>query len=109
LNDKGWPSDDEFKKRFVRFNLYRSMYDRVVMSALEDAVQAKSEPVVLAGCSIEHFMPRSVDDADEDGKTWTDALGAGWREVHTEWLDTPGNLTLVGADYNSSMSREPAT
>ena len=24
--------------------------------------------------------------------------------MHAEWLHTPGNLTLVGADYNSEMS-----
>jgi len=104
LRAKGWPSDDEFRAKFVRFNLYQSKYDRAVLGALELAIQAKSEPVLLDGCSIEHVMPQTVDDAEDDGRAWIAALGAEWRPVHAEWLHTPGNLTLVGADYNSEMS-----
>lgn len=104
LRAKGWPSDDEFRAKFVRFNLYRSKYDRAVLGALELAIQAKSEPVLLDGCSIEHVMPQTIDDAEDDGRAWIAALGDEWRPVHAEWLHTPGNLTLVGADYNSEMS-----
>lgn len=104
LRAKGWPSDDEFKAKFVRFNLYQSKYDRAVLGALELAIQAKSEPVLLDGCSIEHVMPQTIDDADDDGRAWITALGTQWRPMHAEWLHTPGNLTLVGADYNSEMS-----
>ncbi len=104
LQAKGWPSDDEFKTRFVRFKLYQSKYDRAVLGALELVSQAKSEPVVLEGCSIEHVMPQTIDDDDDDGRAWIAALGNEWRPQHAEWLHTPGNLTLVGADYNSGMS-----
>jgi uncharacterized protein with ParB-like and HNH nuclease domain len=104
LRAKGWPSDDEFRAKFVRFNLYQSKYDHAVLSALELAIQAKSEPVLLDGCSIEHVMPQTIDDAEDDGRAWTAALGTEWRQVHAEWLHTPGNLTLVGADYNNEMS-----
>jgi hypothetical protein len=104
LRAKGWPSDDEFRAKFVRFNLYQSKYDRAVLGALELAIQAKSEPVVLDGCSIEHVMPQTIDDAEDDGRAWIAALGTEWRPLHAEWLHTPGNLTLVGADYNSEMS-----
>jgi hypothetical protein len=104
LSAKGWPTDGEFKSRFARFNLYQSKYDRAVLSALELAIQAKSEPVGLEGCSIEHVMPQVVDEGDDDGKAWIVLLGNEWRQAHAEWLHTPGNLTLVGADYNSGMS-----
>jgi len=107
LRSKGWPSDDEFKAKFVRHNLYQSKYDRAVLSALELAIQARSEPVLLDGCSIEHIMPQTIDEADDDGRAWTAALGVEWRPLHAEWLHTPGNLTLVGADYNSEMSNRP--
>ncbi|WP_437945504.1 DUF262 domain-containing HNH endonuclease family protein [Sorangium sp. So ce296] len=107
LRAKGWPSDDEFRAKFVRFNLYRSKYDRAVLAALELAIQAKSEPVLLDGCSIEHVMPQTIDDAEDDGRAWIAALGEPWRPVHAEWLHTPGNLTLVGADYNREMSSRP--
>jgi hypothetical protein len=105
LRAKGWPSDDEFRAKFVRFNLYQSKYDRAVLDALELASQAKSEPVLLDGCSIEHVMPQTIDDAEDDGRAWVAALGADWRPLHAEWLHTPGNLTLVGADYNSEMAK----
>jgi len=104
LNEKGWPADEEFQRRFLQFNLYQSKYDRTILGALEMAIQVKSEPVGLDGCSIEHIMPRTIDEDDPDGKAWILALGAEWRRVHAEWLDTPGNLTLVGADYNAGMS-----
>jgi hypothetical protein len=70
-------------------------------------VQAKSEPVLLDGCSIEHVMPQTVDEGEDDGRAWIAALGDPWRPVHAEWLHTPGNLTLVGADYNGEMSNRP--
>ncbi|WP_174461990.1 DUF262 domain-containing protein [Myxococcus sp. CA056] len=104
---KGWPSDDEFRAKFVRFNLYQSKYDRTVLAALELAVQAKSEQVLLDGCSIEHVMPQTIDDAEDEGRAWIAALGDPWRLVHAEWLHTPGNLTLVGSDYNREMSNRP--
>ena len=49
LRAKGWPSDEEFRAKFVRLNLYQSKYDRTVLDALERAIQAKSEPVLLDG------------------------------------------------------------
>jgi hypothetical protein len=104
LRAKGWPSDDEFRAKFVRFNLYQSKYDRAVLGALELAIQAKSEPVLLDGCSIEHVMPQTIDETEDDGRAWIAVLGAEWRPLHAEWIHTPGNLTLVGADYNSEMS-----
>jgi hypothetical protein len=101
---KGWPSDGEFKAKFVRFNLYRSKYDRAILEALERASQVRSERVRLDGCSIEHVMPQAIDETGADGRNWAVALGPDWRTAHAEWLHTPGNLTLVGADYNSEMS-----
>ena len=104
FREKGWPADDEFKARFVRFNLYSSKYDRSVLGSLELASQAKSEPVVLDGCTIEHVMPQTIEEDEADGKAWVAGLGEAWKAVHGEWLHTPGNLTLVGADYNVTMS-----
>lgn len=104
LRSKGWPSDEEFRAEFLRFKLYQSKYDRAVLGALEVALQARSEPVGLDGCSIEHVMPQTIDDGDDDGREWIAGLGPEWQPVHAQWLHTPGNLTLVGADYNRSMS-----
>ncbi|MGH7435956.1 MAG: HNH endonuclease family protein [Polyangiaceae bacterium] len=104
LRAKGWPDDMKFVPAFKRMNLYSSKYDRVVISALELSLQRKSEPVGLGGCSIEHVLPQTIVESDDDGRKWIEALGADWKKVKGEWQDTPGNLTLVGDDYNKSMS-----
>lgn len=109
LAGKGVPSDDEFKAKFVRFGLYESKYDKAVLRVLESELQVASEPVVLDGCSIEHVMPQTIDEHEDDGKAWIACLGTAWKSLHAEWLHTPGNLTLVGADYNSGMSNRPFT
>lgn len=104
LTEKGWPSGEEFMARFVRFNPYESKYAKPVLASLEHASQAKSEPVGLDACSIEHVLPQTIDESDDNGRAWIKALGDPWTQAHAEWLHTPGNLTLVGADYNAGMS-----
>jgi hypothetical protein len=34
-------------------------------------------------------------------------LGTDWRAIHERLLHTPGNLTLVGSDYNLMMQKKP--
>jgi hypothetical protein len=51
-------------------------------------------------------MPQSITE-DADGKAWQADLGERWRQVHERWLHTPGNLTLVGKDYNIAMQKKP--
>ena len=105
LMDKGWPSDDTFIPSFQRMNLYGGKYGRAVLEGIEQSIQADSEPVLLDSCQIEHILPQSVTD-DADGKAWQAALGDGWRQVHELWVHTPGNLTLVGSDYNIAMQKK---
>ncbi len=102
FNDKGWPSDTDFMPQFQHMPLYQGSYCRAVLEGIESSSQAASEPVVLTGCSIEHVMPQTIRD-DPDGRAWMAALGDRWSEIHAKWLHTPGNLTLVGSDYNSKM------
>jgi hypothetical protein len=103
LNEKGWPSDPRFTDAFIKTPLYGSKYCDAVLGELELSAQAKSEPVSLDGCSVEHVMPQTINTDDDDGQAWIGALGDDWRAIHGIWLHTPGNLTLVGADYNSEM------
>lgn len=106
LMDKGWPSDDSFIPSFQSLNLYEGQYGRAVLDGIEQSIQADSEPVLLDSCWIEHILPQSVTD-DDDGKAWQAALGDGWRQVHEQWVHSPGNLTLVGSDYNNAMQKKP--
>lgn len=106
LHSKGWPTDEVFGSRFVHFPLYGSKYGRAALDALELAHQAATEPVSLDRCSIEHVVPQSINPGDPDGDDWIAVLGSDWRKHHAEWLHTPGNLTLVGEDYNREMSNK---
>jgi len=107
LKGKGWPDDATFVSKFERMNLYSSKYDREVLLNLENALQASSERVALDKCWIEHVMPQTIVESDEDGAKWVAALGADWKRVKGEWEATPGNLTLVGYDYNIQMQNKP--
>jgi hypothetical protein len=106
LKGKGWPDDASFIPKFERMNLYSSKYDREVLLSLERSIQASSEPVSLDKCWIEHVMPQTIVESDEDGAKWVAALGADWKRVKGEWEATPGNLTLVGYDYNIQMQNK---
>lgn len=106
LHQRGWPDDDRFREAFLRYPLYGSDYGRVILEALEVSVQNPQEPVLLDECTIEHVLPQTIPD-DTDGQTWRTTLGPDWETVHSKWLHTPGNLTLVGSDYNSSMQNRP--
>jgi hypothetical protein len=102
---KGWPHDERFRAAFERMNLYHSGYALAVLARLERSLQRSSEVVSLDQCQIEHVMPQTIGD-DEEGKDWKNSLGEGWEQTWATWLHTPGNLTLVGGDYNASMSNQ---
>ena len=44
-------------------------------------------------------MPQTLSDE------WREDLGSDATDVHNQWLDTVGNLTLTG--YNSELSNKP--
>ncbi|MBE7462368.1 MAG: DUF262 domain-containing protein [Planctomycetes bacterium] len=103
LLSKGWPTNEEFKQGFLTLSIYESPYARAVLSAIERSIQRPAETVDLSGCTIEHIMPQTIHPGDEDGDAWIEALGDNWQIEHLKWLHTPGNLTLVGSDYNIEM------
>jgi hypothetical protein len=57
--------------------------------------------VLDAPPTVEHIMPQSV------SPEWQGALGPLWQQVHSEFLNTFGNLTLVTGEWNSSLSNSP--
>jgi hypothetical protein len=105
LKDKGWPDDGRLATAVLRYNLYHSKYARAVLEGMERRIQ-RSEAVDLSTSTIEHVMPQTIND-DEDGLKWKAALGPEWKRIYDSWLDTIGNLTLVGYDYNILMRNKP--
>ncbi len=94
LLERGWPDDAKFKAAFARFPLYQRGYTREVMEALERA-RAHKEPADLVDAQVEHILPQTMNN------DWRTDLGADAERIHTEWLHTPGNLTLSA--YNLEL------
>lgn len=89
------PSDQEFKESLVSRQIYRSpKLARYILVALEEAHKHK-ETVDTATATMEHIMPQTLNDA------WKCSLGDSWDRIHSQWIDTLGNLTLTG--YNAEL------
>ena len=98
LESKGWPDVGRFKVAFVNFNLYQRGYGRVILETLETAY-GHQEPADLSKAEIEHIMPQTL------SEEWRKDLSDSAEQIHTEWLHTPGNLTLSA--YNQELWNNP--
>jgi len=104
-----WPDDDAVRASLMMMPVYRRLSRgrlRMVLEAIEDYrrgfggshTSAKGEqPVVREECTIEHVMPQKW------GQHWPlpDGVTSGDRD---DLIHTLGNLTLVSAALNPSMS-----
>jgi uncharacterized protein with ParB-like and HNH nuclease domain len=93
-----WPDDGEFSNALVHFPIYGREIARYVLIGLERAHQHK-EPVDTTSATIEHLMPQTL------SEEWKETLGEGYSSIHSQWLDTLGNLTLTG--YNAELGNAP--
>jgi len=98
LESKGWPDALQFESSFRNFNLYERGYGKFILESLEAAHDHK-EPADTSAAEIEHIMPQTL------SATWKKDLGADAERIHSEWLHTPGNLTLSG--YNRELWNNP--
>ena len=92
LLDNNWPSDDDFRESFVRFRLYsnaRTARARLILESLEDSFPRDGSVAITDDTTIEHVMPQSLT------PEWNDMLGIDASDIHSQWLHTPGNLTLT--------------
>ena len=102
LLENRWPTDDDFRRNFVDFSLYsrgRIARTRLILWSLEYSFNHKETPEQTDQITIEHIMPQTLSDE------WKEYLGSDWSDIHTDWLDTVGNLTLSG--YNPELGNKP--
>lgn len=103
----GWPVDNDVIYHFARLPLYTKRdYVRPILDGIEEALDPNVSATALRGAQVEHVMPSTIDE-DADGVHWRTVLGPRWQEVHERLVHSPGNLTLVGADYNMALQRRP--
>ncbi len=86
-----FPSDIEFKNRFVDRNVYYFRNRHYLFEKLENHNQKEISKWV----TLEHIMPQNPNLS----QSWIDDLGPDYKEIQEVYLHTIGNLTLTG--YNS--------
>jgi len=70
-----------------------------VLESLEESFE-HPEPVELTQLTIEHVMPETLTDE------WKNYLGENWKNVHEQYVNTIGNLTLVARPPNSALQNK---
>lgn len=91
-----FPNDEEFMRELTVKDLYNFRSRNYWLCKLENHNQR--ELVNVDECTIEHIMPQNENLSAE----WRQELSENWKEIHTKYLHTLGNLTLTM--YNSEMS-----
>jgi hypothetical protein len=102
-----WPTDEELRRSLTQLPLYRLLkreaLQRTLLALDAHATTARTEPLVPnRKLSVEHLLPQQwetnwplPDDEDSAEREW---------QEREELLHTLGNLTLVTASLNSTLS-----
>jgi hypothetical protein len=93
-----FPTDAEFANAFMNEAQYGRGTTNFILCRLEKSFNHK-ETVDLSKVTIEHLLPQTLT------QEWKDQLGAEAEIVHSNLVNTLGNLTLTS--YNSELSNLP--
>ena len=98
LMSKSFPGDEEFRAEFMRCNFYKKgtefcKYTLKLLETFENKEQTDMENI-----TIEHIMPQTLN------SEWRIELGSKFEQIHSEYINTIGNLTLTG--YNPELSNK---
>lgn len=91
-----FPRNDEFKRKFISKDLYKSKIDKYTLFTLESFINKKEIIDLTHDITIEHIMPQKLT------PKWRLELGDKSNEIHEEYLHTIGNLTLTGVNQELS-------
>jgi len=94
-----FPNEEEFIRELSAKDLYNFRSRNYWLRKLEN--HNWKERVNVEEYTIEHIMPQN----ENLSTVWQQELGENWKEIHTKYLHTLGNLTLTG--YNPEMSDRP--
>lgn len=94
-----FPDDDEFMRELAVKDLYNFRSRNYWLCKLEN--HDRKEQVTVEEYTIEHIMPQN----ENLPVAWRNELGENWKDIHTHYLHTLGNLTLTG--YNPELSDRP--
>lgn len=94
-----FPKDKEFKREFVKRDLYNFSRRHYWLDRLEN--HDRKDPIEVDRYTIEHILPQNENLSEK----WREDLGPDWKDVRENWLNSPGNLTLTM--YNAEYSDHP--
>lgn len=96
-----FPTDDEFSTALQERDCYAKFAN--VCSYMLHRIENHRHPneTIGDGYQIEHIMPQSITKSSE----WQNMLGEQWPQIHEQYCNRLGNLTLTG--YNQKYSNRP--
>ncbi|ABK77749.1 conserved hypothetical protein [Cenarchaeum symbiosum A] len=100
---ENFPGDGDFEKDFAEMDDAYKLAKYILLKLENHGDDFKTAKKDL---TIEHIMPQTIDESDKPGG-WRDMLGPDWRNIHAEYLNAVGNLTLVTGPDNPKMSNDP--
>ncbi|MBU3852196.1 MAG: DUF262 domain-containing HNH endonuclease family protein [Candidatus Paralactobacillus gallistercoris] len=101
-NSARLPNDDEVKNALLQNDFYHinSFFRTYLFERFENYDHVENlriyQGVEEQKYSVEHIMPQHLN------QSWKNDLGPDWENVHLQYLNTIGNLTLTG--YNTKYS-----
>jgi len=98
LMNKSFPGDEEFRAEFIKCNFYKkgTEFCKYTLKLLETF--ENKEQIDMENITIEHIMPQTLN------SEWRIELGSKFEQIHSEYINTIGNLTLTG--YNPELSNK---
>lgn len=106
------PKDSELKKMLKTQDFYHLNHARYILDRIEKYLNPAYNPDPRV--SIEHIMPQTIQSSEElyaredyndqqkADRDWAKDLGENWKEIHENYCNTLGNLTLTG--FNTQLS-----
>lgn len=93
------PNDVELQRTLETMNFASFRYCKLYLSLIEEKITKSRPDQTDERLQIEHIMPQTLNDE------WKEALGEDWETVHSELLNTIGNLTLIR--HNQELGNKP--
>ena len=95
---RAFPTDEEFKSKFVTKSVYSMNTKNYILEALENHDHKEKIKIIDNGYTVEHILPQNPN-LNSD---WITMLGENWKQIQSAYLHTIGNLTLT--KYNTELS-----
>ena len=95
------PNDIEMKRIVESMNFYNFKYSKFVLALVEEKITKSRPDISETKLQKEHIMPKTLNDH------WRQVLGENCEEVHQEYVNTIGNITLIR--HNQELGQKAFT